>query len=76
VQLGYAAGVDAKKAVSRGRDALDLSGLKAAMGAISRQFAGREQQDAHEFLSGCLDLMATEAVRAVRKLAPAPEVTQ
>ena len=46
--------------------------LKQAIAQRSKQFAGHEQQDAHEFLSDCLDLLHDELVRPRPKPRPGP----
>jgi len=46
--------------------------LKQAIAQRSKQFAGHEQQDAHEFLSDCLDLLHDELVRPCPEPRPRP----
>ncbi len=46
---------------------LNLASLKNAVAAQAKRFKGREQQDAHEFYSSCLDLLTTEIQQIIKK---------
>jgi hypothetical protein len=46
---------------------LNSSELKNAVAARAKCFKGREQQDAHEFYSSCLDLLTTEIEQIIKK---------
>jgi len=63
----------AKNSASKNHGVMDLTQLKRAIGQRARQFSGREQQDAHEFYSGCIDAVSTDVSRAVKHLASSIE---
>lgn len=53
--------------------AIDASTIKAAIGRVQQQFAGHMQQDAHEFLTYCLDTVQEEGnVVKSKQLLPLP----
>ena len=63
----------ARNSASKNHGVMDLTQLKRAIGQRARQFSGREQQDAHEFYSGCIDAVSTDVGRAVKHLASSIE---
>jgi hypothetical protein len=46
---------------------LNLASLKDAISSSAKRFAGREQHDAHEFYSSCIDLLTTELQQIAKK---------
>eukprot|EP00960_Hanusia_phi_P062241 765097-Hanusia_phi.AAC.2 len=53
---------------SKNHGVLDLKPLKEAIGKRSKQFAGQEQQDAHEFYTNCLDAISVELKKLQKNL--------
>ena len=58
----------ARNAASKDHGVMDLTQLKRAIGKRARQFSGCDQQDAHEFYSGCMDAVSTDICRSVKLL--------
>ena len=58
----------ARNAASKNHGVMDLTELKRAIGLRVRLFSGNEQQDAHEFYSGCIDAVYTDMMRSIKLL--------
>ena len=54
---------------ARNHGVLGLGALKEAVAARARRFRGREQHDAHEFFSSCIDLLTTEQQQVLKHAA-------